>query len=149
MCYELNNYLAAKIEIGMKQFIRKILQRFNYDIVKVGGLSAKPIPADFDEFHKKVLRNVGAETMTSPERIFSLIEAVNILGSLFYGVILGVFLVAFFFKQIKNSNAVFWAAVFAEFVVLLVFIIAKKRLGATQYWSRQRQRAWLGAGAGW
>ncbi|MGC4037022.1 MAG: sodium:solute symporter [Chitinophagaceae bacterium] len=59
----------------------------------------------------------------------SLIEAVNVLGYLFYGVILGVFLVAFFFKNIKSSTAVFWAAVFAELIVLLVFIIAKKRLG--------------------
>jgi len=59
----------------------------------------------------------------------SLIEAVNVLGSLFYGVILGVFIVAFFFKKIRNSSAVFWAAVFAELVVLLVFIIFKKRLG--------------------
>jgi solute:Na+ symporter, SSS family len=59
----------------------------------------------------------------------SLIEAVNVLGSLFYGVILGVFIVAFFFKKIKNGNAVFWAAVFAEITVLLVFIIAQKRLG--------------------
>ena len=32
----------------------------------------------------------------------SLIEAVNVLGSLFYGVILGVFLVAFFCKNITN-----------------------------------------------
>jgi solute:Na+ symporter, SSS family len=55
----------------------------------------------------------------------SLIEAVNVLGSLFYGVILGVFLVAFFFKNIKNGNAVFWAAVLAELLVLLVFILTK------------------------
>jgi solute:Na+ symporter, SSS family len=55
----------------------------------------------------------------------SLIEAVNILGSLFYGVILGVFLVAFFFKNIKNSNAVFWGAVLAELLVLTVFILTK------------------------
>jgi SSS family transporter len=55
----------------------------------------------------------------------SLIEAVNVLGSLFYGVILGVFLVAFFFKKIKNSNAVFWGAVLAELLVLTVFILTK------------------------
>ena len=55
----------------------------------------------------------------------SLIEAVNVLGSLFYGVILGVFLVAFFFKKIKNSNAVFWGAVLAEILVLTVFILTK------------------------
>jgi Na+/proline symporter len=55
----------------------------------------------------------------------SLIEAVNILGSLFYGVILGVFLVAFFLKRIKNSNAVFWGAVLAEILVLTVFYLTK------------------------
>ncbi len=49
----------------------------------------------------------------------SLIEAVNILGSLFYGVILGIFLVAFWIKHIKG-NAVFIAAVISE---LLIFII--------------------------
>lgn len=56
----------------------------------------------------------------------SLIEAVNVLGSLFYGVILGVFLVAFFFKRIKNGTAVFWAAVLAELLVLTVFILTKE-----------------------
>ena len=49
----------------------------------------------------------------------SLIEAVNILGSLFYGVILGIFLVAFWIKSIK-ANAVFIAAVISE---ILIFII--------------------------
>src|SRR5690606_16355731 len=34
----------------------------------------------------------------------SLIEAVNILGSLFYGPILGIFLVAFYFKKVDGSN---------------------------------------------
>ena len=37
----------------------------------------------------------------------SLIEAVNVLGSLFYGVILGVFLVAFFIPKIRNGHVVF------------------------------------------
>src|SRR5436190_4938937 len=55
----------------------------------------------------------------------SLIEAVNVLGSLFYGVILGVFLVAFFLKSIKSGLAVFWGAVVAECLVLTVFTFAK------------------------
>ena len=55
----------------------------------------------------------------------SLIEAVNILGSLFYGVILGVFLVAFFMKKITDSTVVFWAAILAQLFVLLVFIMTK------------------------
>ena len=50
----------------------------------------------------------------------SLIEAVNVLGSLFYGVILGIFLVAFYFKKI-NGTAVFMAAVLVEFFVVILF----------------------------
>ena len=50
----------------------------------------------------------------------SLIEAVNIIGSLFYGVILGVFLVAFWFKWIKGS-AVFIAAITSELLVILIY----------------------------
>ena len=50
----------------------------------------------------------------------SLIEAVNVLGSLFYGVILGIFLVAFFFRHV-GGNAVFWRAVCTEAIVILLF----------------------------
>ncbi len=46
----------------------------------------------------------------------NLLEAVNILGSLFYGTILGIFLVAFYVKRI-GGKAVFWAAVLSEVVV--------------------------------
>jgi SSS family transporter len=49
--------------------------------------------------------------------IGSLIEAVNILGSWFYGTILGVFLVGFYLKNVKG-DAVFWAALLAEAVVI-------------------------------
>ncbi|MEO6833464.1 MAG: sodium:solute symporter [Chitinophagaceae bacterium] len=49
----------------------------------------------------------------------NLIEAVNILGSLFYGTILGIFLVAFYFKKIGGS-AVFVAALIAEAIVCIV-----------------------------
>jgi SSS family transporter len=51
----------------------------------------------------------------------SLIEAVNILGSLFYGVILGVFLIAFYIKKI-GGTATFYSAIIVEvFIVLLFF----------------------------
>ena len=53
-------------------------------------------------------------------RLGSLIEAVNILGSLFYGTILGIFLVAFYFKKI-GGNATFFAAIIAELVVIACF----------------------------
>ncbi len=54
----------------------------------------------------------------------SLIEAVNILGSLFYGSILGIFLVAFSFKRI-GGDATFIAAIVAEVVVLVCFFFSE------------------------
>jgi solute:Na+ symporter, SSS family len=50
----------------------------------------------------------------------SLIEAVNILGSIFYGVILGVFLAAFWLKKTKG-NAVFWAAIISQVLVIVIY----------------------------
>ncbi len=51
----------------------------------------------------------------------NLIEAVNIVGSLFYGSILGIFVVAFFLKR-AGGNAVFAAAVVAELIVLSLWM---------------------------
>ncbi len=50
----------------------------------------------------------------------NLIEAVNILGSIFYGTILGLFLAAFFLKFVRGS-AVFFAAVISQSMVLILF----------------------------
>ncbi len=50
----------------------------------------------------------------------SLIEAVNILGSIFYGVILGIFLVAFWIKYI-NGNSVFIGSVISQILVIVVY----------------------------
>jgi len=50
----------------------------------------------------------------------SLIEAVNVLGSLFYGPILGIFLVAFYFKKIEGT-VVFISAILSEIVVIAVY----------------------------
>ena len=49
----------------------------------------------------------------------NLIQAVNILGSLFYGTILGIFLVAFFVKWV-HGTAVFIAALVAQTIILVV-----------------------------
>ncbi|KQS30709.1 sodium:solute symporter [Dyadobacter sp. Leaf189] len=54
-------------------------------------------------------------------RLGSMIEAVNILGSLFYGVILGIFLVAFYFRKI-GSRAVFWGSVLGEIFVVISYM---------------------------
>ncbi|EAY31177.1 sodium:solute symporter [Microscilla marina] len=50
-------------------------------------------------------------------RLGALIEAVNLIGSLVYGTILGIFLVAFFLKKV-GSKEVFIAAVFSELLVI-------------------------------
>lgn len=50
----------------------------------------------------------------------SLVEAVNILGSWFYGTILGIFLVAFYMKRV-GGHAVFTGAIIAEIIVIGVY----------------------------
>jgi hypothetical protein len=52
----------------------------------------------------------------------NLIEAVNILGSIFYGVVLGMFLVAFFVKKI-GGTAIFWAAIIAQLMVFGLYAV--------------------------
>jgi len=52
----------------------------------------------------------------------NLIQAVNMIGSLVYGSILGIFMVAFFQKRI-GGKAVFLAAVFAEIAVIVIFYL--------------------------
>ena len=55
----------------------------------------------------------------------NLIEALNIVASIFYPALLGVFVVAFFIKNVKGS-AVFWAAIAAQAVVIAIFFLGKK-----------------------
>lgn len=52
----------------------------------------------------------------------NLIQAVNIVGSIFYGSILGIFLVAFFMKKV-GGQAVFYGAILAEIIVIIVFLL--------------------------
>jgi hypothetical protein len=50
----------------------------------------------------------------------NLIELVNIIGSIFYGNVLGIFLLAFFVKFV-HSNATFWAAVITQTIIILMY----------------------------
>jgi len=52
----------------------------------------------------------------------NLIQLVNIIGSIFYGNVLGIFLLAFFFKFVK-ANAVFTAAFITQAIVILLFAL--------------------------
>ncbi|RNL88065.1 sodium:solute symporter [Sinomicrobium pectinilyticum] len=61
----------------------------------------------------------------------NLIQLVNIIGSVFYGNVLGIFLLAFFFRFVRG-NAVFWAAVFTQIIIFFIyysFVYADERIG--------------------
>ena len=53
----------------------------------------------------------------------NLIEAVNIVGSLFYGTVLGLFLTAFFVKRVQGFS-VFVGALIGQFTVLVLYFIS-------------------------
>ena len=61
----------------------------------------------------------------------NLIEAVNILGSVFYGTILGVFLTAFFLKFVK-AKSVLIAAILAQAIVFILFF--SKQIDISYLW---------------
>jgi len=50
----------------------------------------------------------------------NLIQLVNIIGSIFYGNVLGIFLLAFFFKYVKG-NAVFFAAILTQLLICVTY----------------------------
>jgi Na+/proline symporter len=52
----------------------------------------------------------------------NLIEAINIIGSIFYGVVLGIFLVAFFLKHV-GGTAVFWSAIAAQTLIIGIYFL--------------------------
>ncbi|MBX0291985.1 sodium:solute symporter [Hymenobacter sp. HSC-4F20] len=88
----------------------------------------KPGQPDYPEVHYVKASRVAAVAWgvlgigfaTFAARLENLIQAVNILGSLFYGTILGIFMVAFFMKSV-GGKAVFWSAVVAQTIVLILF----------------------------
>lgn len=52
----------------------------------------------------------------------NLIQMVNIIGSIFYGTVLGIFLVAFYIKYIK-AEAIFWGALIAQLAIFYIYWI--------------------------
>jgi len=65
---------------------------------------------------------IGFETFAS--LLDNLIQAVNILGSLFYGTVLGIFLTAFFLKKV-TAGPVLYAAIIAETLVVTLYLTAE------------------------
>ena len=62
----------------------------------------------------------------------NLIQFVNIIGSLFYGTILGIFVTAFYIKYVK-STAVFFAAIVAEGVILYLYFFKRQEVAFLLY----------------
>lgn len=54
----------------------------------------------------------------------NLIEAINIVASLFYGVLLGLFCVAFFIRFVSGVS-VFWGAIIAELIIIILYFTNK------------------------
>lgn len=104
-----------------------------------GELSALSSTTASDIYRRSINRNASPEHYLKASRGFTimwallamvfamlasfaenLIQFVNIIGSLFYGTILGIFLCAFYIKRV-HGTAVFWAAIIAEGVVLYCY----------------------------
>ena len=52
----------------------------------------------------------------------NLIQLVNIIGSIFYGTVLGIFLVGFYIKYIR-AKAIFWGAIFSQLMIFYIFYL--------------------------
>jgi SSS family solute:Na+ symporter len=53
----------------------------------------------------------------------NLIQLVNIVGSIFYGTVLGIFLVGFYIKQVQ-SKAIFYSAVVSQIAIFVIYYFA-------------------------
>ena len=62
----------------------------------------------------------------------NLIQAINILGSVFYGVVLGLFLVGFILKRV-GGTAIFWAALGAQIAVFVLYFSLNDRISYLWY----------------
>jgi Na+/proline symporter len=90
-------------------------------------LYKRNIPGKSDQYYVSVTKwftlawGILAILVASVANLFdNLIQLVNIIGSIFYGNILGIFLLAFFFKYIKG-NAVFIAAIITQLIIIGVW----------------------------
>ena len=52
----------------------------------------------------------------------NLIQLVNIIGSIFYGTVLGIFLVGFYIKYIR-AKAIFWGAIITQLMIFYIFYL--------------------------
>ena len=58
----------------------------------------------------------------------NLIESINIIASLLYGNVLGIFLIAFFLNKIKSGN-VFFGSILSQITIFIMYFILGKSIG--------------------
>ncbi|MFY0594569.1 sodium:solute symporter [Roseivirga sp.] len=109
-------------------------------------LNALGSTTTIDFYKRRVKQNAGDEHYLKYSKIFTLgwgilaiivastlslfdnlIEAVNLIGSLFYPTVLGIFVVAFFLKKVR-SNAVFIGALLSQAAIILIHYLNTKDL---------------------
>ena len=112
------NALASCTMIDFHRKIKKDYSRFGNEI-EVSGYEYKT--SKYYTFAWGIFSIITAELSSG---IGSLIEAVNMLGSLFYGVILGIFLVGFYLKRV-GGKSVFMGAIISEVIIIILFTLDK------------------------
>lgn len=121
--------LAVIFSAAMSSTASELNALATTSIIDLYKRSINPGQPDQHYFHASKLMTIGwgiiALTFAAFASLFdNLIEAVNIVGSLFYGTILGIFMVAFFLKKV-GGRAVFISAIIVELIVITIFVLDK------------------------
>ncbi len=129
----LNNLPKGLIGLLLAVILSAAMSSTASELNALGTISALDLykrnkKGDFTEKHYvrvtkgfTLLWGIVAICIASIANLFdNLIQLVNIIGSIFYGNVLGIFLLAFFFKYVKG-NAVFFAAILTQFIIFGLF----------------------------
>ncbi|MGF1560395.1 MAG: sodium:solute symporter [Flavobacteriaceae bacterium] len=129
----LNNLPKGLIGLLLAVILSAAMSSTSSELNALGTISAldlykRNVKGDFSQKHYvnaskafTLLWGIIAIAISCIANLFdNLIQLVNIVGSIFYGNVLGVFLLAFFFKLIKG-NAVFFAAILTQIIIFILY----------------------------
>ncbi len=129
----LNNLPKGLIGLLLAVILSAAMSSTSSELNALGTISAldlykRNVKGDFSQKHYvnaskafTLLWGIIAIAISCIANLFdNLIQLVNIVGSIFYGNVLGVFLLAFFFKFIKG-NAVFFAAILTQIIIFILY----------------------------
>jgi solute:Na+ symporter, SSS family len=124
--------LAVIFSAAMSSTSSEINALATTSIVDIYRRQIKPNETDAHYMHTSQWLTAGWGVLSMSFAVFAsllenLIEAVNIVGSLFYGAILGLFMVAFFMKRI-GAKSVFAAAIISELIVITIFTLDRMNI---------------------